>query len=63
MSDIDVRYIVEEGGRDNFNVVDQKEKRVICWCSLRKDAGMIAGVLNKTWTAIEQEDRAIEMGG
>jgi hypothetical protein len=61
MSDISLRYSVEEsryfGG--NFEVWDSKENnRIVCICSLRKDAGMIAGMLNRNW----EEEVKIQQG-
>jgi len=58
MSNIDVRYIVEEGigYGGKFDVYDQQEERSICVCLLRKDAGMIAGLLNIAEAICEKEE-------
>lgn len=49
MNSIDIRYIIQED--DNYDrcflVWDQKEQRGICTCMVRKDAGLIAGTLNR----------------
>lgn len=66
MSSIDNRYIVMgavlfEGC---FNVRDNKEERIICLCSRREDAGMIAGSLNREWEHTQKmADIVEEMGG
>lgn len=45
-----LRYIVSESCyTQEFVVYDEKEKEVICLCALRKNAGMIAGLLNTEW--------------
>jgi hypothetical protein len=60
MSDISLRYSVSEavGTGAWFNVYDNEEKRIICGCGLRKDAGMIAGMLNINW----EEEVKIQQG-
>jgi hypothetical protein len=65
MDTIQLRYIIEEDTfLDMFVVRDQKKEGVIvCWCKLRANAGLIAGVLNKAWKDIEDSDAACEMGG
>jgi len=61
MSNINVRYIIEEVGSPFygwvFKVVDQKAKDncVICLCQNRKNAGIIAGLLNTEETKQDKE--------
>jgi len=45
----DIRYIIHEGAcyGGGFIVYDQLENREVCGCALRKDAGRIAGALNR----------------
>lgn len=65
MSNIDLRYVIREGAGfgSGFIVYDQKESREICGCALRKDAEMVVGALNKAWGMIQDEEKAIELGG
>lgn len=49
LSEIYNRYIVNESeGRNNgFEVYDLQQKRTLCFCWTRRDAGRIAGALNE----------------
>jgi len=45
--DHQLRYIVSESCyTQEFVVYDEREKEVMCTCTLRKNAGTIAGLLN-----------------
>jgi len=66
MNNIDIRYIIQNTPFNGFGVFaiwDQKENRIMCSTHVRKDAGLIAGLLNRAWEDIENENNAIEMGG
>ena len=65
MNSVDARYIVFEGSRfgTNFVVWDQKEKKCICSCAVRKNADLIADTLSNVWRQIEDEEAAAELGG
>lgn len=58
MSNRDIPYIIYEGSGygSGFIVWDQKEEREICGCTLRKDAELIAGSLNKPYEQIKFEN-------
>jgi hypothetical protein len=55
-----LRYTVEESEWDwfEFDVMDHKEKQSVCSCHQRKNAGIIAGLLNKNW----EEEVKIQQG-
>jgi hypothetical protein len=64
MRNIRLRYMLVEGEVCGvFEIWDTKEKRMICTCAKQKDAGMIAGCLNRDWDMVQDENAVNKMGG
>lgn len=60
-----VRYSIKEDKNIEVFVIrdEQKEGAIVCWCSLKKNAELVARVLNKVVKDIEDADAACELGG